>query len=630
MINTASGSTNTIYTIKVFARALLAISVVFLLSARPGYGDSPVTTTHGLAMHGSVKYPVNFAHFDYVSPLALKGGKVRLGAMGTFDSFNPFVPKGTAADDLSLIYETLMVKSADEPFSQYGLIAEKVEIPEDRSWIIFHINPKARFHDGHAITAEDVVFTFNLLIDKGAPMYRSYYANVKSVEALDQYRVRFIFDQSDNRELALIVGELPVLPKHFWMRHDFNKADLNLPLGSGPYRIKSYDAGRSVVYERVSDHWSKDLPVNVGLYNFENIQYDYYRDAIVLLEALKSGQIDYRLENASKQWATGYTGESVDTGLIKKEEIPHSNSTGMQGFAMNLRRPLFQDIRVRKALTLAYDFEWANANLFYGAYQRTKSYFSNSELASSKLPTGRELEILSAFKDTLPPEVFNTEFKLPVTDGQGHNRKQLKQAKKLLEEAGWKVKNNLLTHQQSGVTFEFEILLVQPSFERVINPYVQSLKKLGIKANVRMVDVSQYINRLRTFDFDMMITTIGQSQSPGNEQIAYWHSSTANIDSSRNYMGVSNPVVDQLVKMVVEAPDRDELVFRTRALDRVLLHQYYLIPQWHISTHRIAYWDKFGQPAVTPKYDSMHNVGLLSWWIDPQKEKHLQKVRSKK
>lgn len=609
---------------KVWYGIACLLSCLLLTAAHAG----PATTrATAIAMHGQPKYPADFRQFEYTSAHATKGGTLALGAQGNFDSLNPFIAKGNAADELGLVYDTLMAQSADEAFSQYGLVAKEVEWPEDRSWVRYYLNPQARFNDGHAITADDVVFSFGILMEKGAPTYQAYYADVADVKAEGKHQVLFTFKPGVNRELVMITGQLPVLPKHFWANRNFDESSLEPPLGSGPYRVKQIDAGRRIVYERVTDYWARDLQVNRGFYNFDQIRIDYYRDATVLLEALKAGEYDFRLENVSKQWHAGYNGAALQKGLLIKREIAHENPAGMQAFLFNIRRPLFQDVRVRKALNLAYDFEWANKQLFHGAYTRTLSYFANSELASSGLPQGRELEILQAFKDQLPVAVFDQAFSLPVTDGNGNNRKQLREAKKLLEEAGWKVVDNKLVNEK-GEPMRFEILVYDTSFERVVNPYVKNLKRLGIDASIRRVEIAQFINRTRDFDFDVMIGGFGQSTSPGNEQIEYWHSSRANVKASRNYIGIANPVVDKLVEMIVAAPDRDELIQRTRALDRVLLHHYYVIPNWHVRVHRIAYWNKFAMPPVAPRYDPAYNTGLMTWWIDAEKQKALDAGKS--
>lgn len=585
--------------------------------------NNPIQVTHALAMHGEPKYPSGFKHFDYVNPKAPKGGKLKLGAQGTFDSFNPFIAKGTPADRINLIYDTLTVQSGDEAFTRYGLLAKRIEIPKDRSWVIYHLHKNAYFHDGHSITAEDVVFSFNILRDKGSPIFQSYYQQVETITALSDYKVKFTFNGDINRELALIVGGFAVMPAHYWKDREFDESSLEIPLGSGPYQISKVNPGRSLTLSRVKNYWAKDLPINKGLYNFDEIQLDYYKDAVVLLEALKAGQYDARVENSSKQWATGYTGTAIDLGLLKRGEIAHENPTGMQAFIMNLRNPLFKDLRVRKALNYAFDYEWTNKNLFYNAYTRTQSFFSNSELASTGLPNQEEIELLSPFRQQLPQELFTSPFQLPVSNADGYNRKNLRQSVRLLREAGWHVEKNQLINNQTGQAFRFEILLVQPGFERIVNPYVKALKKLGIIVNVRHVEVSQYINRLRSFDFDMIVGSIGQSLSPGNEQIEFWHSSKAGVQGSRNLMGLADPVVDSLVEAIVAAPDRESLILQTRALDRVLLHNYYVIPQWHIGSHRLAYWDKFGRPVTTPKYDPDFSLGLYTWWSEPKKLKRL-------
>jgi len=590
-----------------------------------------VRVSHGIAMHGLPKYPENFKHFDYASPDAKKGGSVTLGATGnTFDSLSSFIAKGTEAEGLNLIYDTLTVASLDEAFSRYGLVAEKIEMPNDRSWVIFHLRKNARFHDGKPITADDVVFTFNTLVTKGHPAYKSYYAEVNKVEALDPTQVKFSFSSTTNKELPLILAELPVLPKHYWEKREFNQTTLEAPLGSGPYRIKKIDPGRSITYERNKDYWAKDLNINVGQYNFDEIQYDYYRDDTVSLEAFKAGEYDFRIESNSKLWATAYTGPIFDKKLVVKETQVHQNPTGMQGFAFNTRRDLFKDKTVRKALSYAFDFEWSNKNLFYNAYTRTDSYFSNSELASSGLPTGRELEILQQFKAQLPAEVFTQPFILPITDGSGTNRENLREAKKLLMESDWTIKDGKLVHKQTGQPFKFEILLFQQAFERIINPFVKNLERLGIETTIRTVDVSQYIQRMREFDFDMVVASMGQSLSPGNEQRNYWYSTSADVPSSGNIMGVKDPVVDQLVDMIIAAPSREELIATSRALDRVLLQGYYLIPNWHIQNHRLAYWDFFAKPTTPPIYGGA-DASFFTWWVIPEKQQQIisQRANSK-
>ena len=574
--------------------------------------DAP-KAQHAVAMHGNVKYPESFTHFDYVNPGAPKGGKVRLSVISnSYDSFNPFVLKGVTAAGVShYLYDTLTKQSKDEAFSQYALIAEKIEMPEDRSWVTFHLNPKARFQDGHAILPEDVIFTFNSLIEHGAPFYKAYYADVASVKEVGELKVRFDFKNNENLELPLILGQLPVLPKHYWEKHDFSKSTLNIPVGSGPYKIKSFSTGRSITYERVENYWAKDLPVNKGQYNFNEIIYEYYGDQTIALEAFKAGEYDFRVENTAKDWATAYTGKKFDDGLILKEEVTHELPVGMQGYIYNTRKELFKDPKVREALTYAFDFEWTNKQLFFGQYKRTNSYFENSELASSGLPDEKELAILNQFKGQIPNNVFSKEYKAPTTDGSGNVRNNLRTAIKLLKEAGWVIKDKQLVNSKTLKPFKFEILLYQKSFERIIHPFTKNLEKLGINVEIRLVDTNQYIGRIRNYDYDMFIMTLSQSNSPGNEQRDYWYSSNTNIPGTRNYIGVSDPVVDQLVDMVIAAPDRESLITRTNALDRVLLWSHYVIPQWHLPKQRVSYWKKLQHPEAFPK----SGVDFDTWWL---------------
>ncbi len=570
---------------------------------------------HGLALHGEPHYPPDFTHFAYANPDAPKGGAVRLAAVGTFDSLNPFILRGTPPSGIGMLFDTLMVSSADEAFSVYGLIAETVEVDPDNRHATFTLRREARFHDGQPITVDDVLFSLEVLQRDGHPFYRSYYGQIERAEALDARRVRFHFSDPDNRELPLIAGQLPVLPRHDWEARDFTRTTLEPPLGSGPYRIEAVDPGRSITYRRVEDYWAADLPVRRGMHNFDTIRYDFYRDATVALEAFKAGEYDFRQENIARQWAEGYAGPALSRGWIRMEEIPNSQSQGMQGFALNTRRPLFEDRRVRKALGLLFDYEWVNRTLFHGAYVRSYSYWSNSELAATGLPSAAELELLEPWRDRLPPELFEREFRPPVTDGSGHVRPQLVQALGLLREAGWEVRDNRLIHQESGRPFQFEILLLNPSFERVVLPYVRNLERLGIRARVRTVDSTQYQRRLDDFDFDLTVVVLPQSLSPGNEQFDLFGSAAAQTPGSRNYAGIDDPVVDALIERVVRAESREGLITATRALDRVLLWGHYVIPNWHTDVYRVAYWDKFGRPTVTPRYA----LGFESWWIDPER-----------
>lgn len=569
---------------------------------------------HALTLYGEpAKYPANFKHFDFVNPDAPKGGELRQSGFGGFDSLNPFINKGVAADDIGLIYDTLTRHSLDEPFTEYGLLAEKIEVAPDHSWVRFYLRPQARFHDGQAVTAADVVFTFDALMKDGAPQYKAYYADVAKATAEDTQRVRFDFKRSNNRELPLILGQLPVLPKHWWSNREFNKGNLEMPLGSGPYKVADVAAGRSIRYERVKDYWGNDLAVNRGFYNFDSILIDYYRDTTVALEALKAGQFDYWLEISAKNWASAYDVPAVKDGRLRKEEIANHNPTGMQGFVFNIRRPLFQDPRVREALGLLFDFEWTNKQLFNGAYTRTRSYFENSELAASGLPSSEELKILEPLRAKLDPKVFNSAFEVPRSDASGIIREQQRRAYQLLQEAGWKIVDDKMV-DADGKPVSLEFLLAQTDFERVLLPYKRNLADLGIELVIRRVDVSQYINRLRSRDFDMIVGGFGQSSSPGNEQREYWHSSSADNPGSRNFIGLKDPAVDSLVEGLINADSRQSLVTHTRALDRVLLAGHYVIPNWHIKTWRVAYWNRLQHPEATPLYD----VGLMTWWAKPE------------
>jgi microcin C transport system substrate-binding protein len=602
----------------VFAAALA------LALALAGAGAIAAAGNYGLSLLGSLKYGAAFMHFDYADPQAPKGGALKLSAIGTFDTLNPFVIKGVPAAGLSRIFDTLTVAAQDEPASEYGLVADGIALAPDRLSVLYTIRPTARFHDGTPITPDDVVWTFATLRQQGQPLYSSYYRDVTKVETEGERGVRFYFKSSANRELPQIIGEMPVLSKTYWSGRDFAKTTLDPPLGSGPYEIAKVDPGRSITYRRVADYWAADLPVNKGRYNFDTIRYDYYRDATVAIEAFKAGQYDLRIENASKDWATAYDGPALRTGLIKKVVIPNQLPSGMQGFGFNLRQPIFQDPRVREALAYAFDFEWSNKNLFYGAYRRTRSYFDNSELAATGVPTGEELKILDRFRGQIPAAAFTKEYDPPRYDGSGDIRDGLIKALKLLEAAGWTFKGEKLVNVKTGQPFEFEILLDTPQFERIVLPMVGNLRRLGITARVRTVDTAQYQRRMDTFDFEMTVVVIPQSLSPGNEQREFWGSRAADESGSQNLLGVKSKVVDALIEELVQAPDRASLVAHTRALDRVLQYGYYVIPNFHLAAYWVAYWDKFGRPAISPKY----GLDLDTWWVDPAAAKALAAKKS--
>ena len=592
-----------------FSTAFAALSLL-LGSAAPLSQD--VYVGHGVAMHGDLKYDADFKHFDYVNPDAPKGGEVRQFAIGSFDNLNPFILKGVSATGIGRISESLMVGSEDEAFSQYGLIAETVEMPADRTWVAFTLRAEARWHDGTPITVEDVIFSLETLKTKGHPFYRAYYGDVAKVKQVGERKVKFTFAEGLNRELPLIVGELPILSKAYYETHDFEKTTLISPLGSGPYRVQSVDPGRSITYTRVEDYWGADLPVKRGRHNFDTIRIDYYRDPTVAMEAFKAHEYDFRSENASKVWATAYVGKAFEDGRIVKQEINHKIPTGMQSFTFNTRRDKFSDPRLRRALGYAFDFEWTNKNLFNGAYTRTESYFSNSELASSGLPDDAELGLLEPFRTQIPSSVFDEVYETPRTDGSGNARGNLRKALKLLAEAGWLIVGGKLVNPADSRPLEIEFLIVSPLFERILAPFIKNLEKLGISARIRLVDSAQYQKRLEEFDFDMIVTSIGQSPSPGNEQNNYWTTVSADTPGSRNYAGIKDPVVDSLVATLIAAPNRDSLITASRALDRVLLSGYYVIPHWHIRSFRVAYWNKLVRPAITPIY----SLGFDGWWVD--------------
>jgi microcin C transport system substrate-binding protein len=599
------------------AAPLLAVLLALLgfaatPAARAQDEAAATAPVHALAMHGDPKYGPDFAHFDYVNPDAPKGGTLRLAGYDTFDNLNPFIIKGVSADGAGMIYDTLTEQSADEPFTVYGGLAAAIETPEDRSWVIYTVRPEAKWHDGQPVTAADVKWSFETLTAKGAPFYRAYYANVKSVDVLDGNRVKFTFDMANNRELPLIVGQLPILPQHYWEGKNFEDTTLEPPLGSGPYKIGAVAPGRSIEYVRVRDWWGENLPAFKGRYNFDRIVYEYFKDQNVSLEGLFGNQYDYRQEFVAKLWATAYDAAPVKDGRIVKKKIPNQLPQGMQGFAFNLRRPVFQDKAVRKAINYAFDFEWSNKQFAYGEYTRTRSYFANSEMEATGLPEGRELEILEQFRDQLPTDVFTEEYKNPVTDGSGNNRANLREAAQILDAAGWKLGPDGI-RAKGGVKLQFELLIagVNEGFQRWFQPLQQNLEKLGIKASIRTVDATQYTNRVIAFDYDMIIGSWGQSNSPGNEQREYWESSRADMQGSRNYLGLKDPVVDRLVEMIVQAPTREDLVARCRALDRVLQHGWYVIPNWHQPAWRVAYWDKFAMPATQAPF----SLGVMdTWW----------------
>ena len=611
------------------AVAATGIAVLALGSIQPALAQGTNGPAHALAMHGTPKYAAGFEHFDYVDPNAQKGGtQVSAVSPGTFDSLNPFILQGTPAG-VGIIYDSLMTSSVDEAFTEYCLLCETVETPDDRSWVEFVLRDDAFWHDGTPITVEDVIFTFETLLAQGRPFYRFYYGDVAGATKTGPRSVRFDFS-NPNPELPLIMGQLTVLPKHYWESRDFSKTTLEPPLGSSAYRISRVEPGRTIEFERVEDYWAADHPTEVGFNNIDVLRFEYFRDRTVAREAFKSGDIDIWIENSSKDWATAFDTPAHRGGLLITEEFPHQQTAGMQGFVLNTRKAIFDDRRVREALSYAFDFEWSNQNLFYGAYTRTDSYFDNSRLASSGLlkdADAEEREILERFRGQLPEDVYTKAFSVPKTDGSGSRglRPNLRTARGLLEEAGWVVREGRLVNRETDARFEFEIMLVSPAFERIVLPLARNLERLGIDVNVRLVDVAQYQERLESYDFDVIVSTFGQSLSPGNEQRDYWSSAAAERRGSRNYIGVNDPAIDELIELIITAPTRESLVQRTRALDRALLWGHYVIPNWHIPHDRIAYWDKYGKPETVT---TLRGAVTGAWWIDSAKEASLADRRS--
>lgn len=600
--------------------ALLALSIALPATIQTSWAQTK--TSHALTLGDAPKYPAGFKQLDYVNVNAPKGGELKLSTPGGFDSLNPFIPKGDEAPGLGMVYETLMTSTPDDDLSEYGLIAETVEVPDDLSWIVFNLRAEAKWANGKPITAEDVAWSFDQIKAGGEPMMQLYYANVAKAEVLNPRKVKFHFTGPKNRELPQIMGQLPVLQKADWEKRGFDKVTLEKWEGSGPYRIESLEANRTITYVRRNDWWAKDLPVNKGRYNYDRIRYDVYRDQTVVREAFKSGQYDFRSENSAREWATFYDFPAIQQGLVKKETVKHERPGNMLGFIFNTRREKFQDVRVRRALMLAWDFEWVNKNLAHSAYYRPNSYFDNSEFAATGTPSAEELKLLEPLRDKLPKEVFGPAWQAPVSDGSGQDRKNLREATQLLKEAGLEVKNGKLMDAK-GQPFTIEVLTQEPTYERMAAPWAQSLQRLGITLNIRTVDSAQYVARLRSFDYDVIYSGWGQSNSPGNEQRSYFSSQAADNPGGRNWPGIKDPAVDVLVEKVVQAHSRAELVIACRALDRVLTWGNYVVPSFGLNADRIAYWDKFGKPEKYPK----NGVDFMSWWVDPAKAAKLAAAR---
>ena len=588
---------------------------------------------HGLSLYGEPRYGADFKNFDYVNPNAPKGGTIRMSSFGTFDSFNPFSVKGTPAALMQAIgaasymffVESLFVRGADEPASSYCLVCQTVEVAPDGTWEEFTIRPEAKFQDGTPITADDVVFSFEQLMAKGAPLYQLYWGDVAKAEKTGDKKVKFHFKDGGNTELPTIMGELPILSKAFWSKHDVANSTLDVPVFSGPYKLDKFEAGRYVVYKRDPNYWGRNLAVNKGAFNFDEIRVDYYRDDDVAFEAFKAYQFDYHTELTSMRGATAYDKSLIDSGMMVKDDIRDGLPDRAQIFAMNMRKPMFADRRVREALALAFDFDWGNKNLAYSLFAPMSSYWAGSELAAAGLPQGEELAILEKYRGKIPDEVFTKPYAPPRTDASGNNRDNLVKAKNLLTAAGWTTKNGALVNAK-GEPFEFEFLLAQQGLEKWINPYFQNLAKLGIKGRIRLVDTTQYINRITNFDFDMMVGGPGESISPGNEQRENWGSSSADKKGGRNISGIKDPVVDAIVEDLIVAKTRESLVAYTHALDRVLLWNWYGVPMFSVPTDWVAYWNKFDKPAKVP----MQGPDPALWWYDSAKAAKVDAARGAK
>ena len=601
-------------------RYLLGLAAALLLTA-PAIAADP-EARHGLSVFGDLKYGPGFKNFNYVNPDAPKGGTLKIPGLDTFETIHPFILKGQKEPLAeALLYDTLMARSFDEPDSYYGLVAKTVEVPADKSWVAFNIDPRAKFHDGTQITAGDIVFTFNVLKTDGHPRYRVNFRDVDRAEATSPSRVKFTFKPGTHRDLPTRLAALPVLSKAYYDKVDFNKTTFEPALASGPYKVGKFEPGRSITYQRAENYWAKDLPVNRGRFNFDRITVEYYRDREVAFQAFFSNQYDYREEFTSRQWATQYDKPPANKGLVVRETLPDETPSGVQAFILNLRRAKFQDVRLRAAMDLAFDYEWTNKTLFYSLYDRTNSMFENSSLAAKQPPSKEELALLEPFRGKVPDEVFTTVFRAPETDGSGRIRGNLRKASRLLKQAGYAVRNGVLT-DIAGKPLTIEFLLFESSFKRIINPYLQNLKRLGIQASIRIVDVANFKRRQDNFDFDIVIRRIAQPLTPGLEQRNYFGSEFADVPGSFNIGGVKDSAVDALIEKVVTAKSRGELTVATRALDRVLMWNRFVITQWYKGEHNVAYWNKYNRPKVSPKF----STGVLdTWWYDAEKAAMIEK-----
>jgi microcin C transport system substrate-binding protein len=605
--------------------AALATPALGALGAAAPAAAQAKNWKHGLSLFGALKYPEGFRHFEYVNPAAPQGGTVREIAFGTFDNFNMVISgvKGSIAMGTDFINETLTTPALDEVSTEYGLLAEAVSHPDDHSSVTYRLRANARWHDGKPVTPDDVIYSFTTF-KENSPFYGAYYRHVTKVAQTGEREITFTFDGPGNRELPQIVGQLPVLAKHWWegtdksgKKRDVTQTTLEPPLGSGPYRLKEFTPGRTLVYEKAADYWGKDLNVGIGTNNFQQIHYEYYRDSTVALEAFKGDQVDWRTENSAKNWATAYDFPAVRDKKVVLEEFPIRNFGVMQAFAFNIRRDKFKDARLRRAFNFAFDFEEMNKQIFFGQYKRIASYFEGTELASSGIPQGKELEILNTVKDEVPPEVFTTPYSNPKGGDQQALRNNLREALKLLSEAGYEIKNTKLVNAKTGEPFTLEFLAEDPATERFVLFYKPSLERIGMTVSVRVVDAAQYENRLRQSDYDIIVASWGESLSPGNEQRGFWGSKAADQPGSRNLVGIKNAAIDKLIERVIFTKDRDDLVAATHALDRVLLWNFYVVPQWTYGKVRTARWDRFSHPETMPKYGLSAFPAV--WWWDAEK-----------
>ena len=608
--------------------ATLAAPALGALGAGPFAGGAAAqarTWKHGLSLFGDLKYPPGFKHFDYVNPKAPQGGVLRQVAFGTFDNFNSVVAgvKGSLAMGTELFNETLTTSALDEVSTEYGLLVEAVSHPNDYSSVTYRLRANARWHDGKPVTPDDVIFSF-VTFKANSPQLGAYYRHVVKAEKTGEREITFTFDGPGNRELPQIVGQLPVLAKHWWegadksgKKRDVTQTTLEPPLGSGPYRLKDFAPGRSIVYEKVADYWGKNVNIAIGTRNFQQLRYEYFRDSTVALEAFKGDQVDWRTENSAKNWATAYDFPAVRDKRVVLEEFPVRNFGIMQAFVFNIRRDKFKDARVRRAFNFVFDFEEMNKQIFFGQYKRIASFFEGTELASSGLPEGKELEILETVRDKVPADLFSKPYSNPVGGNQQANRNNLREALALFREAGYEIRNTRLVNAKTGEPFGVEFLVEDPATERFVLFYKPSLERVGMTVNTRVVDAAQYENRLRQWDYDIIVASWGQSLSPGNEQRGYWSSAAADQPGSRNLVGIKNPAIDTLIERVIFTKDRADLVAATKALDRVLLWNYYVVPQWTYGKVRTARWDRFGRPETMPKYGN--SAFPTIWWWDADK-----------